>query len=532
MILNGESASGRRRPAEPASVVGCKAERARDLNLLAEGSGLGHVRALAFVLLCHAPLLLVAGLYWGERQQFALSDDWIWYRLATRPQSGCSEAFPAHAMTLVGHLTLVQPFFALLGTTWGAARFSTIVWSLLGALMFYLYLRDRGLDARSACGGVGCLVLGPVYTLTAGTFQTDVPALSFAIMGVVGFERCLRSASPAAVALAFVGTAVAASIRQTALAIPIVAAAMALSSTVKRREKLTVIAIAVSTILIGVGLYVYARTLPTFVEVPMSLGINATKALFLASLGVVIGFACWPVFAAEMVRRWRPVLATAAIFVAVAIVVRVRRGYLLGFAGNSVNEIEGPELVFLLVVGAPAAAMALRSTGMLLKHRPGVMEWFMLSNAVLLPLPERCWDRYSLPLLPGVLCLCLSSPRLRRVHLGALAVQVALSFLLLEQTYFEQSARWTLARGLVATGVAPRDISVDWTWKGHHNPASLGSSDSLRPTRYAVTTTPGSSAVLGTVKQRPWRTAFFLPGGNMYLVDQGPPAAGRPSKGP
>jgi hypothetical protein len=75
----------------------------------------------------------------------------------------------------------------------GSLPGDTIVLSWLGLAAFYDLLRQENLGSRTAAFATAVLALNPLFFLLEGTFMTDVPALSFALVALALYGRAIKS---------------------------------------------------------------------------------------------------------------------------------------------------------------------------------------------------------------------------------------------------------------------------------------------------------------------------------------------------
>ncbi len=171
-------------------------------------------------------------------QDFPLADDWAFSHGAFGFASeGRIDYANWAAMPLLGQWLWAWPFIRIFGASHATLRASVIVLSLIGLAAFAETLRSEGVSESRAALGAAILGFHPVFYLLSGTFMSDVPALSFALIAMALYVRAFNQCRltilllATAVACAGVGT------RQTCIMVPIAAGiSMAGNPALRRRQ--------------------------------------------------------------------------------------------------------------------------------------------------------------------------------------------------------------------------------------------------------------------------------------------------------
>jgi hypothetical protein len=122
-----------------------------------------------------------------------LDDDWAYARgVKNLLDTGKLELSDWCAATSV-FPTYWGGFFSLLfGFSFSILRISTLILSLIGAIAFYLLLKEFGLKENRCILGTLCLVLNPIYFFLSYTFMTDVPYISLMLLSALFYLKGIR----------------------------------------------------------------------------------------------------------------------------------------------------------------------------------------------------------------------------------------------------------------------------------------------------------------------------------------------------
>src|SRR5579871_3305007 len=181
---------------------------------------------LAFPLLAPAlAWLLLLVCFPVQEQDFPLNDDWAFGRGAFLFARGEGIHYGNWAsMPQLGQWLWACPFLWLLGSSFFALRLSTVVLSWLGLWALYYLLRQHGQTPARAALAVTVLAFHPLFFLLTGTFMTDVPALSFALLGLAFYVRAFTRQSVGWLIAACLVATMAAITRQNTVSVALVAA--------------------------------------------------------------------------------------------------------------------------------------------------------------------------------------------------------------------------------------------------------------------------------------------------------------------
>jgi hypothetical protein len=177
-------------------------------------------------------VLCASALCWGiliavfppEAQNFPLNDDWSFSRSAFEfARTGRIDYLHWASMPQLGQWLWAYPFLQVLGESFFALRISTIVLSWLGLWAFYDLLRQEDWAPSRAAFAAGCLASNPLFFLLQGTFMTDVPALSMALVALALYARAIAGGQLRWLLAAAVVATLAAVTRQNTVGVAIAA---------------------------------------------------------------------------------------------------------------------------------------------------------------------------------------------------------------------------------------------------------------------------------------------------------------------
>jgi hypothetical protein len=394
--------------------------------------------------------------------------------------------------------------------------------SWLGLWAYYDLLKKDGIPAPQAALAVATLAFNPLFLLLQGTFLTDVPALSLALIALALYQRALDSAQTGVLAIAAAIAILAAATRQNTLGIvPVVAMLLWRRTPLSRRPEWWIMVLLPAVVGLGVHTWFQDRAdvraivprLPPphmMVLLPFLIahfcGLAALPVLalsprprarmpFLLALAVVVaGAGYWMVFGA--VKQTVPFLPYGGLFPYYENML-TPWGAFAGSPFTGPLEVGDRPLVLgiplrigLTILGCLAAARWLagiverrRASADSLPACGGGLGWGNGTSTLtlftlwqvpfLLAVPE-FYDRYLLVLLPGALAVTLPAPpapRWRRaLAIGLALVFAAVSAALMHDWLSWNSARWTLGRRALAQGIAARDIEGGFEWDGWYAP--------------------------------------------------------------
>jgi hypothetical protein len=461
----------------------------------------GVMRAWPLILVLLAPASAWALLFATvppASQNFPLIDDWAFARGVREFAKGQGVHYIHWAsMPQLGQWLWAVPFLWAFDKLHVALRLSTIVLSWLGLAAFYDLLRQENLGSRTAAFATAVLALNPLFFLLEGTFMTDVPALSFALIALALYGRAIKSGRwPWLLAGTAVAT-LAVVTRQNMVLVPIVAGLMLMIRQPSLRRApgwLLTIAVPVA---IGVGTEVWFRARPDIKPMTphIPLPTDAVALVFvmlhfcgLAALPLLVlhrSRYSWSVFAIALgilgagmmccMQFGRPPLVNRY-FPYVGGVVTVYGADGSTMVGpRQVLVTEGPRAL-LTVLGCLAGAgfLATLFDRVRADDRLGLLPLFALFQVPFILIVPMPYDRYFLVLLPGVLCLtatCGPAPRWRQAAALVLVLPVAaVSIALMHDWLAWNSALWKLGERQLARSIDPWDIEGGFEWDGWHAP--------------------------------------------------------------
>ena len=476
--------------------------------------------------------LLSSALCWGVifvavppgAQDFPLGDDWAFNLGAFLFAGGQGIHYSQWAsMPQLGQWMWACPFIWSRGESFIAVRLSTILLSWLGLAAFYdLLRRDGELPARRAGFATAAFALNPLFFLLQGTFMTDVPSLSFALMALALYTRALAgdrlSTLFAACAVAMVGAIT----RQNTVAVPVAVGILLLRSQLgywlsaiglrlpavgqkpmaDSRKPFTPWLFAISApIVTGVithGWFIMHGDILDMPLIQSPPGLALTPYLLIHTCGLSV----LPLVALDP----RPVswqrfgIALAIMLGGAAYWSNYPWGYgfvlpygglfpyctgMMGPYGAFAGQLVAGERDVLLTTNVRVVMSLLGCVGgawlidrTLDKVRSvsalGPIMLFTLLQVCLLLMVRSLYDRYLLVFLPGALFLASSArghPRPRWVRgFAMLLVFAAVSVGLMHDWLAWNAARWAIGRRAVAAGINPLDIEGGFEWNGWHAP--------------------------------------------------------------
>jgi Dolichyl-phosphate-mannose-protein mannosyltransferase len=464
----------------------------------------GAILAVAPALACWAVI------FWtipAARQNFPLNDDATYsaglfalmrgegvhyYRWAVMPQ--------------LGQWMWAAPFVFAFGPSFVVTRMANIALSLVGTLALYdLLAREANMSPVRAALGAALFSLNPLVFMCAGTFLTDMPALSFSLVSLALFVRGVGNRSIATMGIAAMIGMLAIATRQNAIVIPVVMAAILYWSRNFREQPATIL-IPLTLFFVGLGVALWFEARPDsnrppafaqfvfqapslwvavrwiamrLITVVVSLGVFAfpfavtslagyNRGRWLpATIGVVCGAAAWTLllwmntgrldgglfpytgnmltpfgsFGDGLVLGTRPVIFGQGTMVALTLLGCFGAGCLIDRVAQCIRECRGMDA--LVMFGA--------------LHVPFLFFVFIF------------FDRYFIPLIPTIAYLCLSThwrpkPLNRMVTLLLVGLVAVISTVLMHDWLAWNSARWELGRRAIQGGMAAVTIEGGYEW--------------------------------------------------------------------
>lgn len=457
---------------------------------------------LTFVLLSSAAAWgLLFALLPPSAQEFPLIDDWAFAKGAFRFARGEGIRYDYWAsMPLLGQWLWATPWVWVLGDGPVSLRLSTIVLSWAGLWGFYDLLRRREAPACHAALLAAALAFFPLFFLLQGTFMSDVPALSLALLALALYGRSLASGRPVTLLGAVVVALLAVTTRQNTLAVPVTAAVFLAADRRRRWHVLWWLGV-LTPLVVGVATHCWFKGRADVQPLPSSVpSAQVVVAIGLAAAQMA-GLAALPLFAADP-RPGAPKAFVLGLAVLVPLSVYWWRcaafvvycgpfptvdGVITPYGVYNAAQYPGQRPLLLdepvrvaltglaCVGGAWLAARLVHSVGA--HQRLGPLVVFGLLQAPFILAPTWIYDRYLLFILPGALSLAV--PLGRRLRwgwlsgLGVLVVVAGLSVALMHDWLAWNAARWALGRRAVADRhIDPFDIDGGLEWNGWHSPGT------------------------------------------------------------
>ena len=504
------------------------------------------LRSLAFFLVVAvSPWVVIDTAIPFSAQDFPLIDDWAFTH-------GAYAFFHNHeldyqnwgSLPLLGQWLWSLPFLAVLGDSHLTTRVSTIVLSWLGLWAFYALLRRQtGVSPSRAAFATACLAWNPYFFVLSGTFMTDVPALSFALIALALYAHALDSGRLLSLAAAFLAASAAVATRQNALAAPLTAGVMLLLSGY-RTKPLWIAAVAVPTVLTFVlDAWLHSRpdVVPLHARVPNLddvCWLAFTSAHYLGLLTIPLLLLLPPARLGKVFWAVLAIMAAAASWLVLMLPSYQHEGVFpyIGdlFLPSGTYVRMGNDRIPLFsrhvrllptALGCVCAAVLsarVAEQGWRLASRPLVI--FSLLQLAALAIAPKYYDRYLLPLVPGAVALAVGEPGRPwwKAGLAALLVLGGLSVCLMHDWLSWNAARWELGRrAAVVHGIEPGDIRGGFEWD-HYYPRSHSS-------HYRLALSPSRSCA--TIDVEPY-TLWFPPRKRAMYLEQLPCEASDPMPQP
>jgi hypothetical protein len=451
--------------------------------------------------------------------EFPINDDWV-FALGVRELTERGNLVPPAyaASTAVLHILWGALFSQLLGFSQTTLRVSTLVLSGLGALGFYVLLREV-VDSWRATIGALLLLLSPLYVPLAFSFQGDVPFLCLALWAQVCYVRAVRGSEPAARWL-MVGSAFAAAaylVRQLGLLLPVaVLCALCLRSDWRRLLSPGILLALLGPPLLAVLLGLALDSLrPSLKEQPLGWmllywrqqgpGLAGLVLRRYAELSVLLGLLTLPIWLAVLASRRPTARLRAGLVWSLVPIGLLLTGFVLratvlrlpwwGPYSSNVISIWGyfpfsnqgvlppplmtsrPLLMLLSAASLLAACALIVATVRVLrgaKGDPGVAVP-VLSGALVLGVTlvyHQFFDRYGLAVLPSAILAALTalpeSGRARWLASAGLILLAGWSLAWERDLLARRAALWGAGLELVEQGVQAEAIDGGYEWNGWH----------------------------------------------------------------
>jgi hypothetical protein len=400
-------------------------------------------------------------------------------------------------------------FSRLLGFSFATLRLSTVVLAWVGLVAFFLTLRELGIRGPLAALGTLTLWGNPVFFVLSHSFMTDIPLVSVMNATMLFYVRWVKRERTWDLLIASGLTTVAFLIRQIGAVFALVPLGYLLLARLRGRERRAVptsqlICLVVPFLGIGLTLW-WIHAVHGETRVYLEKASHLSRVLFLSGWFYVkellhvlmhLGLALWPLTWIAFARLSKHVLGGAAGVLTVLIVLVLwREGPLpnplgimltwdeLGLTDRLITTESAQRQLPLWGRGAVLAVSLSGAITILAALWEGVRRWppevrkpatVLLLNSLLqgllLGVLWLFYDRYYLPLLPGVIALLVGTLRPTRAVTfigftgvllwGTIAVSGTID-------QFQHQATVAQARAwLLQQGVAPEDIDAGYALNG------------------------------------------------------------------
>jgi hypothetical protein len=451
--------------------------------------------------------LLVFLLIPPPAQRFPLIDDWAFARgLFYWLRGGGIRYLQWASMPLLGQWMWAAPWVWIFGDDLAALRVSTIVLSWLGLGAFYDLLRQAEIERGAAGFVTAVLAFNPLFFLLQGTFMTDVPSLSFSLISLALYCRGLQRSRLSFYMAGAIFALLAVTTRPNTVTVPLISAMLLAGRPGPRRKALWWL-LAFGPVLAGAAIYGWFRFRDDIR--PLGIAWPETQTVFGISLGIaeMAGLAVLPLFVLDphpgapkafaislavlvptALYWWRNAafVVYCGLFPTVDGVISVYGVYSAHqYVGQRPVLLEEPMRLVLTILGCIGAAfLAARMLNKCSSYwarraddNASPVVPLLLMSVLQLPFvlaPERVYDRYFLPLLPGALYLAAPlAAGIRWKSWAAFAVLGGFALVCVSLTHdwlAWNSARWELGRKAVGEGIDARDIEGGLEWDGWYSP--------------------------------------------------------------
>jgi hypothetical protein len=433
-----------------------------------------------------------------QSQNFPLDDDWAFARGAFAFADGQGiHYFNWSSVPLLGQWLWAWPFIRLFGETHWSLRISTIIVSWAGLWAFYDLLVQEGFSPREAGWRAGTLAFHPLFFLLQGTYMSDVPTLSFALVGLAFFGKTISGNKIGSLPMAMIAMTLATLNRQSMVIVPLTAGLM-LARSDKRNRPLVWLAGVLLPMGAGAAAYLLSARQPDLRPLLPSWPRPEVVALMPFQLVHFLGLSTLPILVAEYrPKSWNRLLICLGIMLAGA-------GYWMAqpenlpygglfpyqhniltpwgaFAGAANHALQpgdrqlilGDEIRWVLTLLGSAAGAAWLEQLIARLTSKNTLRALLTFSFLQLPIiffTPVFHDRYLLSLLPGAMSLGEDERPalgLRRMAGGAMLAAFAFCSLgLMHDWLVWNSARWHLGRAAVDEGISPADIEGGLEWDG------------------------------------------------------------------
>jgi hypothetical protein len=351
----------------------------------------------------------------------------------------------------------------------------------------------------------GVLAFNPLFFMLSGTFMTDVPTLSFCLLGLCFYQRALEEHTRGMWFAAAMAAAAGVSTRQNAWALPLTAL-IAVINAPGARNRPWAWAASMGPLAFGVATHAWFQGRSDVLHQPLLVqasGINFPEPHVVLILPFLVahlmGMTAWPLCALLPPVDWRRWLFWSVILLSCAAYWRHFGGMIPhggwfpywdgvfspeGFVAEELVPgtrpvlLDLPARVVASIFGClSGAALLVRVTkrSSLTRAEQLLLIFTLLEAGAALSTP-RLYDRYLLFLIPGLLALAArilnSEKALWCTGIPALAVLAAISTCLTHDLWAWNVARWEIGRKAIEQGIEATEIEGGFEWNGYFGPLS------------------------------------------------------------
>ena len=438
---------------------------------------------------------------WGD---FPLNDDWSFAWSVKRLLDG-------NGLQLLSNMDKLLYFQVLLGAaasmifgfSFVTLRFVSLGCALIAFWSLWWLLQQAGVSAKNTFIAVLVLMVNPWFMNLSFTFMTDVPALAFLLLAVALMIRGFKLDKPILIILANLSALGSMFIRQTG-ALFFLAAIIALTLNIKRKQSKHSLLITLIFIVIAEGIYLWLghiRLLPQATETHL-LNLHELLPHIVLSLKyalLYLGLLLLPILAGVALARWKVFMdgKTIGWLILTGSIVAYfwNKGAYFPYMGNVIvrqglgptgDVLQGTESVMfplwvwqvLSILSAIGAALLLRflvyTKLSFLKNRRFPFDIVLVGSLAglqfLLVLVVKGQDRYLLPALAFFIAYIGLYYKNFRINLLATlyigTIMGIYSFVGTQNYLRWNEVRWSEANTLVAQGIDTSKIEAGYEWCG------------------------------------------------------------------
>lgn len=458
-------------------------------------------------------LLLIVAV--NPAHEFPQADDWDYARTAqVFADTGILTRSQYSQATVLFHAFVGGLVVKTFGFSFTVLRLTTLALALGALLAFYALLRAFDIDRMHSALGVVTWMVGAEFVWLAFSFMTDIPALCWTLLALLFYVRAFSQHRARDALIASLFTALAFLVRQYALFLPLAFAPVVVLRMARNdwsRFLLAGCAVPIAVILIyslapgqnsltnwGTQNVTFGMTLAQLVT-PTRWGIYARRTV--QSL-LFIGFFLAPLLlptllnASSEINIWRKrsrvrqilVLASGAAMALVVITLALRgewfpyfmrmgmRPYLAYVAGDqgALRAEILPQWVWMaltfcgFVGGFLVVACVIERFGKPFRASALFILIFTAVLAIFTIFFGVWYERYLLPLMPGVILLVLTvsrhATRSLAFTLAGILLLGVLAWALMRDYASWNEARWRVGRELLAQQIPVEKIDAGYEW--------------------------------------------------------------------